>query len=92
MSYQILPYTQRQARRIGVTVKPSNRGDKKIDVYRDGKVIARVGHRDYPDYPHYLRSDGKEYADERRSLYKKRHAPHRLKRWTPSWLADQLLW
>jgi len=92
MLYTILPYTQRQARRIGVEVRPSKKKDKKIDVYRRGEVIASVGHKDYPDYPHYLRSRGEEYADERRSLYKKRHSPHRKKEWTPSWLADQLLW
>ena len=90
--YQILPYTQRQAKRIGVTVRPSKRGDNKIDVYRAGERIASVGHKDYPDYPHYIRSHGKEYADERRSLYKKRHTPHRLKKGTPSWFADNLLW
>jgi hypothetical protein len=92
MPYAILPYTQRQARRIGVEVRPSKKKDKKIDVYRGGRLIASVGARGYPDYPHYLRSHSKEYANERRELYKTRHSPHREKEWTPSWLADQLLW
>lgn len=90
--YQILPYTHRQARRIGVEVRPSKRKDKKIDVFRGGERIASVGHIQYPDFPHYIRSHGKEYANERRSLYKKRHAPHRLKKGTPSYFASELLW
>lgn len=90
--YSILPYTQRQARRIGVQVRPSKREGKKIDVLRGRQYIGSVGATGYSDYPHYIRSDGKEYADERRALYKKRHQPHRLKKWSPSWLADNLLW
>ena len=90
MSYDILPYTQRQARRLGVTVKPSRRGDKKIDVFRGGDYIASVGHREYPDYPHYIRSHGKEYANERRRLYRKRHT--KGEKDSPSYLAWSLLW
>jgi len=92
MSYTILPYTKRQARRIGVEVRSSKRADKKIDVLKGGHIISSVGHPDYPDYPHYLRTHGKAYADQRRSLYKKRHAPHRLKKGTPSYFASELLW
>jgi hypothetical protein len=92
MSYSITPYTYRQARRIGVEVRPSKRGDKKIDVFRGGQYISSIGNKDYADYPHYIQSHGKEYADNRRSLYKKRHAPHRLKKGTPSYFASELLW
>jgi len=92
MSYNILPYTYRQARRIGVEVRPSKRADKKIDVFRGGEYLSSVGAKGYPDFPHYIRSHGKEYANERRSLYKKRHAPHRLKKGTPSYFASELLW
>jgi len=35
MSYTITNYTRRQAKRLGVTVKPSTRKGKKIDVFKD---------------------------------------------------------
>ena len=52
--YKILPYTQAQARRLNVRVKPSSRKGKKIDVY-DGKgnYITSVGAKGYLDYPTY---------------------------------------
>lgn len=92
MVYSITEHTKRQARRIGVEVRPSKRPGKKIDVLKDGERIASVGAKGYSDYGTFLRTDGKEYADERRSLYKKRHAPHRLKKGTPSYWASELLW
>ena len=92
MSYNILPYSYRQARRIGVEIRPSKTKGKKLDVYDDNKKIASIGHISYPDYAHYIRSHGKEYANERRRLYKKRHAPHRLEKGTPSYFASELLW
>jgi hypothetical protein len=90
--YSITPYTQRQARRIGVEVRPSVKPEKKIDVFRDGERIASIGARGMGDYPHYVRSHGMAYAKERQRLYKRRHGDDRLKRWTPSWLTDNLLW
>ena len=92
MVYSITEHTRQQARRIGVEVRPSKREGKKIDVLRDGERIASVGATGYGDYGTFLRTEGKEYANERRRLYKKRHSPHRLMKGTPSYYASELLW
>jgi hypothetical protein len=59
---------------MGLTVSPSSTGFKKIDVFKDGKLIASVGHKDYLDYPNYIKLKGLVYANERRRLYHLRHA------------------
>jgi len=92
MPYTITKYTRRQARRIGVTVKPSTNKTKKIDVYRDGIKIAAVGAYGMNDYPTYMKLRGPKYAKTRRRLYKIRHDSDRKEKWTNGWLADQLLW
>jgi len=92
MSYVIRDYTKRRASNLGVTVRPSKLSTKKIDVLRDNEVIASVGAKGMGDYPTYLATHGKEFAEERRRLYKKRHERHRTIKNTPSWWADQLLW
>lgn len=90
--YHITEYTYHQARKLGVVVKASHVKGKKIDVFRDGKKIASVGGLGYADYPTYMEKYGKDYADSRRSLYKLRHEKDRHNKWSPRWLADQLLW
>lgn len=51
MSYHITNYTYKQAKRLGVVVKPSLNKDKKIDVYRTSKTgtsktgISKTGTR-----------------------------------------------
>lgn len=85
-------YSKKQAKRLGVQIKPSTKKNKKIDVYKDGKLVASVGAKGYKDFPTYLKTEGKKIADERKRLYKKRHSPHRHKVGTPSYYADQLLW
>lgn len=92
MSYKILPYTLKQAKSIGVDVKPSTKAGKKIDVYKNGKLIGSVGAIGYMDYPNYLADKGKEYADERRRLYKIRHRKDIADVGSNGWLADKLLW
>ena len=91
--YKILPYTQAQARRLNVRVKPSSRKGKKIDVY-DGKgnFITSVGAKGYLDYPTYKKLFGKQVAEKRRRLYKIRHQADRSVRRSPGWYADKLLW
>ena len=92
MPYTITKYTRRQARRIGVIVKPSSNKTKKIDVFRDGIKIAAVGAYGMNDYPTYMKLRGPKYAKTRRRLYKIRHDSDRKTKWTNGWLADQLLW
>ena len=43
MSYKILPHTFKQSKLLGVEVKPSTKKGKKIDVYKDGNIVASVG-------------------------------------------------
>jgi len=73
-------------------VKPSMKKGKKIDVYKDGKLIGSVGAIGYKDYPTYLADKGKEYADERKRLYKLRHKKDIADVGSNGWLADKLLW
>ena len=90
--YKITKYTKDKANKIGVTVKPSKSKTKKIDVYRKGVKISSIGSRGYKDYPTYIKEKGKAYANKRRKLYKLRHNKTRNKKWSNSWLSDQLLW
>ena len=90
--YHITEYTYKQAKRIGVTVKPSTSKDKKIDVFRNGEKIASVGFLGYLDYPNYIKKEGLTSANFHRKLYKIRHEKDRHKKWSRGWLADQLLW
>tara|TARA_R110000868_G_scaffold94761_1_gene261153 strand:- start:474 stop:740 length:267 start_codon:yes stop_codon:yes gene_type:complete len=72
--YDILPYTYKKARELGLYVKASQKGNYKIDVFnKDGEYLFSGGFLGYSDYPHYLKERGKQYAEERRRLYKLRH-------------------
>lgn len=86
--YVILPYTKEKAKQIGLTVLPSIKKGKKIDVYKNGKLIASIGDINYKDYPTYLKEDGRDVANERRRLYRLRHTKNTL----GEQLALYLLW
>lgn len=90
--YRITRYTLEKAKAIGVIVKPSKTNGKKIDVFRNGIKIASVGAIGYNDFPTYMAKYGRELAMQRRRAYKIRHENDRHKKWSPGWLADQLLW
>ena len=92
MGYRIKPYSFRQAKKLGVTIKPSTLKGKKIDVFKKGKKVASVGAIGYNDYPTWTEKKGKKYADERRRLYKIRHAKDRKVRGTAGYYADKILW
>ena len=102
MPYNITAYTYKQAKRIGVTVKPSNDKTKKIDVFRkEGKgkgknktmkKIASVGAAGMNDFPTYIQKKGLAFAKTRRRLYRMRHERDRHIKGSRGWLADQLLW
>ena len=78
---------------MGVIVRPSTTSGKKIDVFnKRGQKICSIGAMGYKDYPTYLKKYGKQYADQRRKLYKLRHSRNRIVRGTPGYYADQLLW
>ena len=90
--YRITNYTHKQAKKIGVNVKPSTNKTKKIDVYKKNKKIASVGANGMNDFPTYIKKRGIKYAKTRRRLYKMRHDRDRHTRWSRGWLADKLLW
>jgi len=52
--YSITNYTYKQAKKIGVVVKPSTNKTKKIDVYKKGKKLASVGANGMNDFPTYI--------------------------------------
>lgn len=90
--YDITEYSYQQAKRLGVTIKPSTNKKKKIDVFKDGDKIASIGAVGYGDYPTFTKEKGKEFADKKRQLYKKRHEKDRHIKGTNSWWADNILW
>ncbi len=92
MRYTITQYTYKQAKKLGLKVKPSTNKTKKIDVYKKGEKIASVGANGMNDYPTYMKLKGVKYAKTRRRLYKIRHDKDRHEKWTNGWLADKLLW
>ena len=92
MPYAITNYTKQQAKKLGVVVKPSSVKGKKIDVFKKGEKIASVGALGYSDYPTYMKTKGKAYADERRKLYKIRHSKDRNVKGSDGYYADKLLW
>jgi hypothetical protein len=90
--YKITYYTRLKAKELGVTVKLSTIKGKKIDVFRNGKKVASIGALGYGDFPTFLKTKGKEYAEKRQKAYKMRHEKDRHKIGTPGYYADQLLW
>jgi hypothetical protein len=86
--YTITQHTKDKADKLGLTVKPSTQKHKKIDVYKDNKKIASIGALGMSDYPTYLQTKGKVYADERKRLYHLRHTKNSL----GEELARKLLW
>ena len=85
-------YTKQKAKKLGVKVRESKQPKKKLDVIKDGEVVASIGAKGYKDFPSHLKEKGESFAKERRSLYKKRHEGTRHKIGSPSYYADQLLW
>jgi hypothetical protein len=92
MDYKILPYSFQQADKLGVTIKPSKKKDKKIDVFKNNKLVTSIGAKNYKDFPTYTKEKGKEFADERRRLYKLRHKKDASVVGSAGYYADKILW
>jgi len=92
MSYVILPRQKANAKKLGVSIKPSINKKKKIDIYRDGKKIANAGAIGYKDYSVYLKEDGKEIADKKKKAYRARHKYENLKKDSNGYFAWFILW
>jgi hypothetical protein len=92
MLYRIKNYTKEQAKILGVQVVPSSSVGKKIDVFRNGIKIVSIGDLRYSDYPSYILSNGIEYANVRRRLYKLRHKKDMEIVGSAGYYAGKLLW
>jgi len=90
--YNILPYTYKKAKDLGVDVYPSKNKKYKLDVFKNNSFLFSVGASGYKDYPTYIQEKGLEYANQRRTLYKKRHQKDRTVIGSRGWYADNLLW
>ncbi len=72
--YTIKDYSFKQAKKLGVIIKPSNTSNYKIDVFdKNGDYITSIGNKNYSDFPTYILSHGIDYANRRRYLYHLRH-------------------
>jgi hypothetical protein len=91
MVYKITLYSYKKAEENNLNIVPSKKKNKKIDVYKNGEYIASIGDVRYNDYPTYIKNDGKQYADERRKLYYKRHNANSTK-YSADNLAKLILW
>lgn len=93
MEYDILPYTYERARQLDVVVYPSDNKKHKIEIYdKTGNFMFYGGDPKYSDYPHYIQSHGKEFADKRRALYHKRHRKELDNVGSRGWVIGNLLW
>lgn len=90
--YQITQYHKDQATRLGVTIKPSTRKNKKIDVFKDNKKVASIGDTRYLDFITYKKEKGLKYAKERQRLYRIRHGRFGKNKGTPGYYALNILW
>ena len=77
---------KQKAKKIGVTVEPSTRKNKKLDVFdKAGNKVASIGDIRYSDYN--LHND-----DKRRQQYKMRHEKNRHTKGAAGYYADKILW
>lgn len=78
--YAISARSKKIAKENNLTIKPSDDGKHKIDVFgKKGfseahpRFITSIGALGYKDYPTYLNTKTKTYADNRKRLYNIRH-------------------
>ena len=76
---------KRNAKKLGVEVKPSKIGFKKLDVFKNGEKVASIGDTRYSDYLTHK-------DEERKRLYKQRHNADRKVKGSPGYYADRILW
>lgn len=91
--YHLRPYHKLMAKRLGVGIRPSTKGNYKIDVFgKDGEYITSIGDKRYKDFVIYSEEDGYEVADRRRELYHKRHGKTAKVDGSRSYYALNILW
>ena len=89
--YSILPYSYTQAKRLGVSIFPSSRKGKKIDVYKNNEYVCSIGALGYKDFPTYIKEQDLEQANKHRKLYHSRHKKDNVVG-TAGWYALNILW
>ena len=67
---------KRNAKKLGVEVKPSKIGFKKSDVFKNGEKVASIRDNRYSDYLTHK-------DEERKRLYKQRHNADRKVKGSP---------
>jgi len=92
MIYNPTARQKKNAKRIGVQIKPSANKKKKLSVFKNGVKVADIGANSYLDYSIYISEFGLNYANDRKRLYKLRHQKYRHIKGTPAYYADQILW
>ena len=89
--YEITQYSYDRAKELGVIIKPSKRGNYKIDVYdKSDNYITSIGHRQYLDFPTIIKKNGIDYANYRRELFYKRHKKY--PKFSRGWYSSKILW
>jgi hypothetical protein len=92
MVYDIKQYSFDKAKQLGVTIKPSTKKGKKIDVFKGDDKVASVGALGMKDFPTYVEEKGLDFAQNRRRLYRIRHNKNIYKKDSPGFYASRLLW
>ena len=93
MTYKILPYIYEKAKQLNLQVFPSDNQAYKIKICdQNEKFLYYGGDPKYSDYPNYIKSHGKVYADARRLLYHERHKKEIKKVGSRGWVIAYLLW
>jgi hypothetical protein len=91
--YHLRPLQKLQARKLGVIIQPSTRGNYKIDIFtKDKEYITSIGDKRYSDYATYTEEEGIEVANRRRELYLKRHGKTSQVEGSRSYFATKILW
>lgn len=91
MSYKILPQQKNAAKKLGVTIKPSEVKGKKIAVFKNGEKVADIGAIGYGDYWTYYEKDI-YFAAAKRKAYQARHKGEQNKIGSPGYYAWYILW
>ena len=91
--YEISNYSFERAKELGVKIRPSTKKGKKIDVFDwNGQYITSIGDIRYDDYTTYMKNEGKEYALQRRRLYRLRHKKDGERLGSAGYYALKILW
>ena len=95
--YRIKAGQRAAAKKLGVAIRPSAAAGKKIDVFKHGIKIASIGDVEYSDFWTYVQDEragrvAKGTAEERRRLYRVRHAQECVAQGTPGYYACKILW